>query len=169
MGVMTSKKFREWSDRWSENFRHYYFVKKEIGYFPSLCHFTSKYKGKYEVIFDDMTETPHIVLPKDDYYHEELSAQKAIRKELERVMANLLDSTLYEAPSLGEFIWVERCKFALISLIQYDPCHAGLSSSAKSLMVLSVIKVPMICRSITVDALWNGVLFTAYLIMDIVL
>ncbi|KAF5568778.1 hypothetical protein FPHYL_2584 [Fusarium phyllophilum] len=87
MGAMTAEKFREWSDRWNEDFRHYYFVKKNNGYYPSLCQFTSKYKGKYKVNFDNVKETLHILLPKDDYYHKDLNAQKAIRKELERTVA----------------------------------------------------------------------------------
>ncbi|KAF5637822.1 hypothetical protein F52700_4524 [Fusarium sp. NRRL 52700] len=87
MGAITAKKFREFSDRWNEDFRHYYFVKNENGYYPSLCHFISKYKGKYEVNFDNVKETLHIVLPKDEYYHKGLHAQKAIKKELEKAMA----------------------------------------------------------------------------------
>ncbi|KAF5594135.1 uncharacterized protein FSUBG_9557 [Fusarium subglutinans] len=87
MGAMTATKFREWCDKWKENFRHYHFVKNADGYSSSLFDFTCKYKGKYKVIFDKVTDTLHIVLPKDDYYHRGLNAQKAIRKELERAMA----------------------------------------------------------------------------------
>ncbi|KAF5718165.1 hypothetical protein FGLOB1_1749 [Fusarium globosum] len=87
MGAMNAKKFREWSDRWNEDFRHYYYIKRANGYYPSLLQFTSKYKGKYEVNFDNVKETLHIILPKDDYYHKDVSAQKAIRKQLEKAIA----------------------------------------------------------------------------------
>ncbi|EWG54071.1 hypothetical protein FVEG_12369 [Fusarium verticillioides 7600] len=87
MGAMTAKKFREWSERWNEDFRHYYFVKQNNGYYSSLCQFASKYKGKYEVNFDNVKETLLIVLPKDDYYHKDVNTQKAIRNELERAIS----------------------------------------------------------------------------------
>ncbi|KAF5603273.1 hypothetical protein FPCIR_1469 [Fusarium pseudocircinatum] len=87
MGAMTAKKFREWSDRWNEDFRHHYFVKKNNGYYPSLCQFASKYKRKFEVKFDNVKETLLILLPKDDYYHKDVNAQRSIKNELERAMA----------------------------------------------------------------------------------
>ncbi|KAF5686328.1 hypothetical protein FDENT_5849 [Fusarium denticulatum] len=87
MGAMTAQKFREWSDRWNEDFRHYYFVKKHNGYYPSLCQFASKHKGKYEVKFVNVQETLLILLPKDDYYHKDVNVQESIKKQLERAIA----------------------------------------------------------------------------------
>ncbi|KAH7466743.1 hypothetical protein FOMA001_g16064 [Fusarium oxysporum f. sp. matthiolae] len=86
MGATTAKKLREWSEWWNEDFRHYYYAKMKNGYLPSLCSFTSKYAGKYEVDFDNVKETLHIILPKDDYYHKGVYAQRAIRRELEAAM-----------------------------------------------------------------------------------
>jgi hypothetical protein len=80
MGATTAKKLREWSEWWNEDFRHYYYVKKKDGYEASLCRFTYKYKGKYEVHFDKENETLHIVLHEDDYYHKDVNAQKRNRK-----------------------------------------------------------------------------------------
>ncbi|KAF5534575.1 hypothetical protein FNAPI_12313 [Fusarium napiforme] len=87
MGAMTANKFREWSDRWNEDFRHYYFVKKSNGYYPSLCQFASKNQGKYEVKFDNVKENLLILLPKDAYYHKDVNARKSIIMELERAIA----------------------------------------------------------------------------------
>ncbi|EXA36881.1 hypothetical protein FOVG_12764 [Fusarium oxysporum f. sp. pisi HDV247] len=90
MGATTAKKLQEWSEWWNEDFRHYYYAKMKNGYLPSLCRFTSKYAGKYEVDFDNVKETLHIILPKDDYYHKGLNAQKAIRRELEAAMTKYM-------------------------------------------------------------------------------